>query len=213
MIRLLPKHLKPETMPFNIILLGDPAAGKATQGEYLVKKFNLYNADMVAELTLRRQEDKKLDQAMKKTVDQGKLLTTAIVRDYFRVLIAKVPSTQGILFNGQPRMLGEAKLLLTLLNKAQRTKLLVLYLSISFKETEKRVYSRRGYFDGKFGKRADDTPAGLKNRIRYYRTNVAQVINFFQGHGNLHKINGSGTPEMVHARIAKIIKKYSLTVS
>ena len=36
--------------PLNIILLGDSAAGKATHGKYLAKKYRLYDLDMGREL-------------------------------------------------------------------------------------------------------------------------------------------------------------------
>ncbi len=40
--------------PFNLILLGDPGAGKATQAAYFAKKYNMFDFDMGKELTLLR---------------------------------------------------------------------------------------------------------------------------------------------------------------
>ena len=42
--------MKDSKAPLNIILLGDPAAGKATHGKFLADKYKLYDLDMGREL-------------------------------------------------------------------------------------------------------------------------------------------------------------------
>ena len=64
------------THPLNIILLGDPAAGKATQAKLLVKKYKLYDFDMGAELMRRRKKDRALDKMLRVYNDEGKLTPT-----------------------------------------------------------------------------------------------------------------------------------------
>src|SRR4051812_41914690 len=97
--------------PLNIILLGDPAAGKATHGKFLERKYKLYNLDMGRELRLL-ERNKKLREKYKldKTLDSGKLTPTELVRNLLHDKIHATPDSKGILFNGTPKMLGEAKL-------------------------------------------------------------------------------------------------------
>jgi adenylate kinase family enzyme len=174
----MPKTHEPS---LNIILLGDPAAGKATHGAFLAKKYHLYDLDMGRELrslehnpVLRKKY--KLDQ----TLDSGKLTPTALVRNLLRDKIHATQKTQGILFNGTPKMLGEAKLVAKWLKTEKRQKVIFIYLSIPLKETIRRMTARKTYFKGKFSKRPDDNDRALKNRIAYYKNNISQVVKYFK---------------------------------
>ena len=42
--------MKTKRKPFNLILLGDPAAGKATQVALIVKRYGMFDFDMGHEL-------------------------------------------------------------------------------------------------------------------------------------------------------------------
>jgi adenylate kinase len=199
---------KPATLPLNLILLGDPAAGKATQAALLAKKFHMYDFDMGKEIAHLGKKDKQVDRAVKDYQDRGKLTPTWVARKILRDTIRHVPSNQGILFDGHPKMLGEAKIASNLLKKVSRPDPLVIYISISLDETVKRIQGRQGYFRGKFSKRADDSDEGLKNRARYYRKNIAEVVNFFQSKYRFEKISGRGTQAQVHKRIMAEVKKF-----
>lgn len=194
--------------PFNIILLGDPAAGKATQSSILIKRYPLVDFDMGRELNKRRQADKNLDLLLKSNTDKGKLTPTRVIRKILKETIKSTPQDKGILFDGTPKMLGEARLVALALKEEGRSNPLVLYVSVPFSETMSRMRLRKGYFTGKFGKRPDDTDVALKNRVRYYRTNIAQVVNFFELKYRFKKINGVGTVRQVAQRLEVEIKKF-----
>ncbi len=201
-----------QTLPLNIILLGDPAAGKATQGALLAKKFKLFDFDMGKELSRRRSHDEHLHQVLKRKTDKGNLTPTSYVRNILRETIEAMPHKKGILFDGTPKMLGEAQLVARLLKQLHRTDPIVLYISIPLEETVKRMNDRAGYFKGKFGKRADDSNEALKNRARYYRKNIAQVISFFQSRYQFEKINGLGSPLQIHREIMRKIKEFQAAI-
>jgi adenylate kinase len=203
------KRVSKVTSPINIILLGDPAAGKATQSALLVKKYQLYDFDMGKELNERRVKNKKLDAVLQGNTDKGNLTPTQIVRKIHREVILKTPKTQGVLFDGTPKMLGEARLIYKLLKEIKRHDPVVIYLSIPLSETVKRMNDRIGYFSGKFGKRADDSDAALKNRVRYYRKNISQVVAFFSSKYKYKRVSGLGSVAEVRQRIAKAIKELS----
>lgn len=193
--------------PMNLILLGDPAAGKATQAAILAKKYKMYDFDMGKELNVLRAKDKAVDAALTSNTDKGHLSPTKIVRNILKEIISDIPKSQGIIFDGHPKMIGEAKLVASLLKKSGRENVIFLYLHIPLDETTKRMSNRRGYFAGKFGKRADDSDEALKNRVRYYRAQVAQVLEFFGNKFGLHKINGTGSIKEISDRIDKVISK------
>lgn len=189
----------------NVILLGDPGAGKATQAAYFAKKYNMLDFDMGRELTLLRQKNKTIDKIQRQTSDRGALTPTAIVRKINRQKILQTPTSKGILFDGHPKMLGEAKIISKLLKDTKRENPIVLYLKIPTTEIINRVQNRKGYFETKFNKRADDSKIALRNRAKYYRKNISEVVKFFQNNYPFKYIDGMGTRSQVRTRIQKTL--------
>ncbi len=194
--------------PLTIILLGEPAAGKATQAALVLKKYHLYDLDMGKELRKLQTAHSPLAQALHKTIDQGKLAPTHIVRQLLHDRIVAIPKQKGILFDGTPKMLGEAKLVAGWLKQQKRDKPLVLYLTIPLSESVKRASNRKVYTRGKWSKRPDDSITAIKNRVRYYRTSIAAVVQFFKLRFSYRKISGVGTIAEVHGRIIEAIKEF-----
>ena len=158
-----------EKLPLNIILLGDPAAGTATHGAFIAKKLNLYDLDMGRELrSISKNPVLRKKYRLDETLEKGKLTPTKIVRQILYDSIESVPATQGLLLNGTPKMIGEAKLVTKWLKQLKRTNVIFIYLSIPIAETVSRMTGRKEYFKGKFSKRPDDNGKALKNRIAYY---------------------------------------------
>jgi adenylate kinase len=180
--------------PFNLILLGDPASGKGTQAAMLVKKYHLYDFDMGKEVTkpsVRAQYD------YAKTTAIGHLTPTAVVRGIFERVIRTVPPEKGILFNGTPKMIGEARLVAKWLWQYKR--------SDPMGEVISRAKKRRVSKGGKAVKRDDDTEAALRNRKRYYEEQVSRVVEFFKKKYAFKNISGSGSRAEVRARIIAAI--------
>ncbi len=194
----------------NIILLGDPASGKATQALRLTKKHKLYDFDMGKELRKIRRKDSKLNTALQKTQDKGKLTPTKVVRSIHQEKILKTPKKTGILFDGHPKMIGEAKLVNKWMNEVGRTEdtVLVLYIKIPHAEVVKRMLGRKEYHAGKYSKRADDNEKALRNRVKYYRDNISDVVKFFKEKYTFKSINGLGTEAEVSKRIEKAIHEF-----
>ena len=197
------------TAPLNIILLGDPAAGKATHGKFLQKKYRLYNLDMGRELrALEHNNILRKKYKLDKTLDQGKLTPTSLVRKLLQDLIHATPKHQGILFNGTPKMLGEARLVSKWLKADGRNRVLFVYLAIPLKETIRRMTSRKTYFRGKFSKRPDDNDKALKNRVAYYQKNIKQVVDYFKKLYPYVKISTTGGIPQARKRIIAALQKY-----
>ncbi len=194
--------------PLNLIILGDVGAGKATQSAYFAKKYKLRDFDMGLELTLLRQKNAQIDSAQKKTADKGILTPTKIVRGILEQTIKQTKPDKGILFDGHPKMIGEAKIVKNLLEKTKRSKPLVIYLSIPQSESITRVKQRKGYQNTSFTKRSDDTLSGLRNRARYYREQISKVVDYFAKHYEFVNISGTGTRSQVRNRIQAAITRY-----
>lgn len=194
--------------PLNLILLGDPAAGKATHAKYLCEHFNMYDLDMGKELRKIRNSKFQIRKVLHKTLDQGKLTPTDIVR---KILFEKIHSTsksKGILFDGTPKMIGEAKLVSKWLKNEKRHNPLVIYMSIPMKETIRRMTERQEDFKGKFSKRADDDKKALQNRVKYYRKNISDVVKYFKTIYKFKKISSNAPVPVVRKVLVKLILEH-----
>lgn len=180
--------------PSTIILLGDPASGKGVQAARIAKRYRLYNFDMGQEVR-KPAARKRYD--YKHTTARGTLTPTHVVRDILRRVIRSLPARQGILFNGHPKMIGEAEIVARLLKECDRSDPLVIYLTVPLGETMRRA-NMRG--------RDDDAANALANRRRYYKEQVAKVVAFFRKKYAFKTISGMGTPAQVEARITKAIQ-------
>lgn len=194
----------------DIILLGDPAAGKATQAAKLLKKYKLIDFDMGK--TLREIQwgkgNPRLKKILERTYNKGKMTPTYLYRQITKDKILKTSKRVNILFDGHPKQISEAKLVSKWLKQRGRGPVYVLYLSVPEKEIFKRMRNRREYFKGKFSKRPDDTPAAMHRRVKYFRSGIKNVIAFFSKNYPYKKISGLGAKTEVHGRIVKAINEF-----
>ena len=105
-------------------------------------------------------------------------------------------------------MIGEAKLVTKWLKQLKRTNVIFIYLSIPIAETVSRMTGRKEYFKGKFSKRPDDNGKALKNRIAYYKVNIAEVVDYFRTQYPFSKISTIGTIPEARKRLIEILRKY-----
>jgi adenylate kinase family enzyme len=189
--------------PFNIILLGDPASGKGTQAARLVKKYHFYNLDMGREV---RRPEALAQYDYAKTTAIGHLTPTVVVRNIFKQVIAATPKKRGILFNGTPKMINEAKLVARELVGAKRSDPLVIYLKIPMREMFERAEKRRIYMNGKLVKRDDDSMRALRNRQKYYKEQITRVVAFLGGRYTVKNISGMGSEAEVGKKIEAAIR-------
>ncbi|HUC31292.1 MAG TPA: nucleoside monophosphate kinase [Candidatus Paceibacterota bacterium] len=191
--------------PFNLILLGDPASGKGTQAARLIKKYHFYDLDMGREIrkpSVRARFDYENTSAI------GHLTPTAVVRGIFKEVIHSVPSRYGILFNGTPKMINEAKLVSRLLKESERSEPFVIYLSISTNEIVRRMKKRVEKMGRVLVKRDDDTERALRNRQKYYKEQISRVVAFFGERYTVKKISGMGTEAAVAKKIEAAVRHY-----
>jgi adenylate kinase len=199
--------------PINLILLGDPAAGKATHAAYLCRHFNMYDLDMGKELRRIKNTELRTKIGLDKTLDKGKLTPTEIVRKILKEKIKATPKSKGILFDGTPKMIGEAKLVAKWLREEKRTNPIVVYMSIPMAETVRRMTQRKEDFKGKFSKRADDDIKALQNRVKYYRNNITEVVKYFKTLYKFKKISSNAPVPKVRKVLVKIISDYAERVN
>ena len=207
----------------NIIFLGRSGSGKGTQAELLMKKFTLVNidtGDILRKLTKRKD---KFGKIVLKTISYGKLVPIWLVIYCWLDQLLKIPSKKGIIMEGSPRQLEEAKILEEVFSWLGRENFKVVYLRTSAKEVMQRLLLRRicskcgrefslnftpnlkkcSHCGGKLIRRKDDYPRAIKNRMLFFQKKILPVINYFRKKKIVIEINGEGSVEQIHKRILK----------
>ena len=127
----------------NIILFGPPGAGKGTQGDKIVKNFNLYK---VSTGDLLREEIKKntnLGNKIKSIIDKGLLVSDNIINDLLIKIFSDKKLYNRLIFDGYPRNLEQARNLDSCLKKYNQKISCVLCLNVEKKFILKRILGRQ----------------------------------------------------------------------
>ncbi len=211
----------------NFIILGFSGAGKGTQAEFLAREFKMEvvdGGDYLRELAASQTPG---GLKLRERIRQGHLAPTDIVRKWLKKQIL-TERKNGLIISGQPRMINEAKLVLRWFKeKNDGVRLRVFFLRVSEKEVVHRMKKRYvcqgcgksfalenysgkekcGECGGQIAKRLEDTPQGIKNRLKYFNEQVVKTLAYFKKQGILTEINGEQNPEKVHKDILQEIEK------
>ena len=201
------KSMKKKEETFNLILLGDPGAGKATQGKRLVKKYPFLREFDLGKW-IRALKDPKLREMfwMDSIVRHGGLSPARAVIAKLREVIFSTPKDKGVFFNGNPKKVSEAKAVRRAFQEAGRSAPFVVYLDISEAEMIERLKNRREKIGGKVVVRGDDSARALKNRMRYYQKDIRNTVAYFKKVYWFKKISGVGSEAEVFRRLVHAIE-------
>jgi len=204
---------------YNIILLGPQGSGKGTQAKLLANKFELEHIETGDALRKMKKESTELGRKVAQIIDKGRLVSSALIMEIIGDKIMTILRDKGIIFDGVPRALDQAKSLENILEKNGRHITHVFFVQISEKETINRLSKR--YICNKCGKifiikrdnvnklekcskcggniirRKDDTPKGIKQRLALYQERTFPVAEYYREKQILIEINGEQSVEKV----------------
>lgn len=185
----------------NIALFGPPGAGKGTQADLLIEKYNLHYISTGDLLRKEIADGTKLGRKAKDIIAKGGLVSDEIIVQIIENTINENPQADGFLFDGFPRTYIQAYILGGLMIKL-RTKLKCL---ISL-ELDEEVAVQRLLERGKSSGRSDDNEQVIRNRLQEYYDKTLPVLDFYKAKGIHHSINSQQSIEGVHADIEKVIQ-------
>ena len=116
-----------------------------------------------------------------------------------KVLDSKVGS-KGVIFDGFPRTIPQAKALKEMLNKRGTDVSVMLNLQVEEEELINRLLER-----GKVSGRSDDNLETIKSRLDVYHNQTAPLADYYVGEGKHVGIHGMGTVEEIFGRIKEAI--------
>jgi adenylate kinase len=188
----------------NIVLFGPPGAGKGTQSQKLIDKYNLMHLSTgdILRNAIERQTPRGIE--AKKYMDRGELVPDELVIGIIgRRLEEYRDKTNGFVFDGFPRTNIQAKELDEMLTEKNLSITMLLALEVEYDELVSRLQKR-----GEIGGRTDDKDIGIiKNRINVYNETTKNVMDYYKVQGKYQGINGMGTIDEIFQRICNAVDK------
>ncbi len=184
----------------NIALFGPPGAGKGTQSQLLIEKYNLTYISTGDMLRQEIADGSEFGKKAKDIIAKGHLVSDELIVEIIEKRINEHTDSKGILFDGFPRTVVQAYILDGLLLKMNTSLSCMISLEVPEEELIERLVKR-----GETSNRNDDVPEVISNRLKEYRNKTAPVARYYKERGLLHTIKGTGTIQKIHSRIAKVI--------
>lgn len=185
----------------NIALFGPPGAGKGTQSQMLIEKYNLAYISTGDLLRQEISEGTDLGLQVKDLISRGSLVSDEIMVDLIEKKIITSSDKNGILFDGFPRTLVQSYILDGLLLKLNTGLSCMLSLEVPDEELTRRLIER-----GKSSGRADDTEEVIKNRLNEYKNKTSPVIGYYQERNLYVPIQGVGPIPEIFEALSKAIE-------
>ena len=211
----------------NIIFIAPPAAGKGTQSEVLVKKYDYIHISIGELLREEINNQTEIGMEAKIAIDKGELACDELV---MRLLKKVLKETKGpFVLDGYPRNINQAKMLDALMDNLGKSINAALFLDITEEEAIKRVVGRRSCLDcnklyniyepkltpkvddecddcqTELTSRSDDNEETCRIRFKTFMENTLPLIEYYKNKGKLINIKVKDTVMGTFDEIEKVI--------
>ena len=212
-----------------IILLGPPGAGKGTQAAHVARKLGLVHVSSGDLFRQALERGNDLAREVKSYMEKGVLAPDELT---VRVVLERLEAPDcaaGVVLDGFPRNLRQAKALDESLLKRGKAIDSVISIRVSSQEILRRLGGRwicrrcqapyqatdsppevAGRCDrcgGELYQRPDDNAETIKKRLAVYTQETAPLIDYYAERGKLIEVDGEGSAESVGKRIIAALKR------
>ena len=218
---------QPETnkdAPIFIILFGAPGSGKGTQAALLASKYHFVHISTGDMFRDNIRNSTPVGLRAKEYIDRGELVPDSVVIDMIKERLKQPDCKQGVLLDGFPRNVAQARALDEVLKEYRP---LVFSYDVSDATVIKRICGRRvctgcnmvyhvifsppkteGVCDvcqKPLTIRPDDTEEVVKTRLHVFHTQTAPVKEYYEKKGLLKGIDAEQSPDAIAAKSFAII--------
>jgi len=185
----------------NLVLFGPPGAGKGTQANLLIEKYNLIHLSTGDILRGEIATGTTLGLEAKSLMDRGDLVPDKAVIGMISSKLDNNPNVNGFIFDGFPRTAAQATALDNLLAEKGTSISAMLSLKVKDDELIRRLLAR-----GKDSGRADDQNESIiANRINEYNTKTAPLKEYYSVQNKLSEIEGRGTVQEIAIKLNDVV--------
>ncbi len=185
---------------FNIVIFGGPGSGKGTQSEKLIEKYGLEHISTGEVLRAEIAAQTELGKTAALFIEKGHLVPDELIIDILASVFDTKKGCKGVIFDGFPRTIEQAKALKKMLAERGTEVSAVLALEVEEAELIERLLNR-----GKISGRSDDNLETIQKRLQVYHSQTAPLIEHYKGENLYHPIKGDGTVDEIFERIKKTI--------
>ena len=182
------------------VLFGPPGSGKGTQAAIISERFGLPHVSTGQMLRDEVDAGSELGREVEPIMKSGGLIPDDMMVRIIEHRIAQPDAQHGVLLDGFPRTVPQARELDEMLDRTGREIGVVLFFDVPENELKKRIAHR-----SEIDHRADDTPEAYVQRMREYEEKTAPVIDYYRDRGTrIEFVNGHAPIEDVTNSILTI---------
>lgn len=201
--------------------MGCPGAGKGTQSAKLSEVYALKHISTGDVLREEIASGSELGKQIEQVINAGNLVPDDLMISILEKIVSA--TDQGIIFDGFPRTVAQAKVLDEMMKRLERQINAVVMIDLPESEVIKRLSTRRLCREcgkpaatstqkkcecsGELYVRADDTAESVKHRLEVYRAQTLPVKTYYETSGKYTEINGNQTPDQVFKDICNALEK------
>ncbi len=208
-----------------LVFLGPPGVGKGTQAEDISLKEDIPHISSGNLLREAVEAETEIGLKAKAYIEKGLLVPDELV---VKIVVGKITTEyckNGFILDGFPRNLSQAKILDETLNELGEKIDKVFYFTTSEDIIIKRLSGRRtckscgaNYHEtfmppvkvmvcdkcgSELYQRKDDNPKTISERLRVYREQTEELIDYYRRNGELIEINCNGSVSEIRKEILK----------
>ena len=187
---------------FNLVIFGAPGSGKGTQSENLINHYGLFHISTGDVLRSHIKGGTELGKTASAYINEGKLIPDELMIDILENVLEENPekTEKGVIFDGFPRTIEQAKALKEMLEKRNANDNIVIGLDVPEDELVTRLLKR-----GQESGRSDDNLETIKKRLDVYHNQTSPLREYYINEGNYAAINGLGSIEQIFEDIKAAI--------
>ncbi len=210
-----------------LILLGPPGAGKGTQAKRLAERLDIPHISTGDILRQNVKDKTSLGNQAKGFMDQGLLVPDELVAKMLMERFAGADVEKGLILDGYPRNINQAKTLDEMLKKINLDIDLVVYLDTSESVIIQRLTGRlvcsscqanfhiknmppktKGVCDncgGKLYQRTDDKEETVRQRLEVYKKEVTSLIQYYEVRQKLSRLSADEEADIVLHKLINLL--------
>lgn len=187
---------------YNLVVFGAPGSGKGTQSARLIDAYGLYHISTGELLRDHIARDTELGRIADSFISKGQLIPDQLMIDILSQTLDENPETaNGVIFDGFPRTIDQAKALKVMLAKRNAKVNAVIGLEVPDEELVDRLL-KRGLESG----RSDDNLETIGKRLKVYNEQTVPLRDYYISEGKYYGIKGTGAVDDIFNAIKEQLK-------